>query len=111
MSPNPRRRRVGPKLAKDIASAGVLKTKLGYPSFAHGEFWDTVKKYPSNYKARNGLAGNSLTRWRDVSHQKALEEMVQNFLDDDGNGIRYWPNNNTPGSSLLQYSEDGSLYV
>ncbi|KAH7001609.1 hypothetical protein EDB80DRAFT_97571 [Ilyonectria destructans] len=70
-------------------------------------FYNSVCSYMFTFKSTHGLKGTELTRWKAPPHQKGLLELTRRFLEDDGNGAIFWPDDSTsPEYRSLQYSKD-----
>lgn len=68
-------------------------------------FYEDVRLFRKKYISSQGLEGGSLHEWKLREHQNALGEMTRAFLDRDGNGRHYWPDDETsPRYNGLKYS-------
>ncbi|KAH7155468.1 hypothetical protein B0J13DRAFT_545650 [Dactylonectria estremocensis] len=64
-----------------------------------------IAEYPFGFKSDRGKKGISLTRWKDFHHQAGLRKMAEDFLERDGNGPLFWPDDRaSPHYRKLQYS-------
>jgi hypothetical protein len=82
-----------------------LCNKLGFEQATPAEttvFTDTTHAFRKSYKCSNGDAGSVLTDWNSNSVQQELAAMAMEFLDDAGNGERFW-------SDLRRWKDDGDL--
>ncbi|KAK2060495.1 hypothetical protein LY76DRAFT_467637, partial [Colletotrichum caudatum] len=68
---------------------------------------DAMRSHRKEFVSSNGLEGSLLYDWKSRDHHSALEEMTQAFLNEDGNGRRYWPDDETSAHyNGLRYSYD-----
>ncbi|KAK2035188.1 hypothetical protein LX32DRAFT_550942 [Colletotrichum zoysiae] len=68
---------------------------------------DAMRSHRMKFVSSNGLKGSLLIDWKSRDHHSALEEMTQAFLNEDGNGRRYWPDDETSAHyNGLGYSYD-----
>ncbi|KAL0765265.1 hypothetical protein CaCOL14_012014 [Colletotrichum acutatum] len=97
-----------------IPSISALRRQLGYGDSDVAKdqsmsFQHTVRAFRKTFVTRQGYEGSAMYEWKSSEHQSALEEMVQAFLDRDGNGARLWPDENAQGSAKqLKYSRHGA---
>ncbi|KAH6900271.1 hypothetical protein B0T10DRAFT_470100 [Thelonectria olida] len=69
--------------------------------------WNSVRSYGSHFTSRSGIPGHGLLRWRDRSHQNGLLQMTHRFLEEDGKGSYFWPDDPTDQHyRKLQYSKE-----
>ncbi|KAK1982950.1 hypothetical protein LZ30DRAFT_589468 [Colletotrichum cereale] len=70
-------------------------------------FNDDLRAYRKKFVSSHGLEGSHLHDWKSRVHQSALTEMTQTFLDRDGNGRRYWPDDEASAHyNGMRYSSD-----
>ncbi|KAH6990791.1 hypothetical protein BKA56DRAFT_216773 [Ilyonectria sp. MPI-CAGE-AT-0026] len=70
-------------------------------------FYNSVCSYLFTFTSTLGFKGTDLTRWKAPAHQKGLLELTRRFLEDDGNGAIFWPDDpKSPDYRSLQYSKD-----
>ncbi|KAH6990787.1 hypothetical protein BKA56DRAFT_610367 [Ilyonectria sp. MPI-CAGE-AT-0026] len=70
-------------------------------------FYNTVRSYIFTFTSSKGIPGADLLRWKFRPHQSGLLEMATQFLDHDGKGAYFWPDD--PASAnhgKLRYSEE-----
>ena len=53
-------------------------------------FMEATHFWRKSYKTRSGHAASQLILWNESSVQLDLEEMAQKFIEDKGNGDRFW---------------------
>lgn len=95
-----------PKVARlrNMINYGDDRKPLG-PSF-----WKHFQGFRELYKSSSHVSGSSFFRWNELEHMKGLDEMVNAYLDNDGNGARFWPDDeNAPEHNALRYSVDKKL--
>lgn len=97
-----------------IPPISTLRQKLGFGD-CHSEnyqsisFYESVRAFRKTFVTSQGYEGGALHEWRSSEHQSALEEMVQAFLDCDGNGARFWPDEPVQDSlNKLKHSVHGT---
>jgi hypothetical protein len=103
-----------PKHPTSVPNIGVLRQQLGYScnnreisGFRWKEVHDSASKFRKGFTTEKGLKGTALVDWRSQKHQDALAEMTHTFLEVDGNGSLYWPNDDTyKFANRLTYSTD-----
>ncbi|EFQ25215.1 hypothetical protein CGRA01v4_06440 [Colletotrichum graminicola] len=88
----------------------TLRQELNYgdgKSFQCQAFYDDLRAYRKKFVSSTGLEGSLLHDWKSRDHQTALGEMTRAFLQRDGNGHRYWPDDETSAHyNGLRYSSD-----
>jgi hypothetical protein len=73
---------------------------------------DDLRVFRRRYKSPLGPDGVDLHNWSSHVHQLALIRMADDWLDGDGNGARYWPDDEADSKyNKLQYSKDRPLYA
>lgn len=80
------------KKIQNIPLVTVLRKRLGYGESGQPRdknFKREVKRYASTYQTDRGVPGSQLCDWR--SNHLEIKRMTDRFLDRDGNGVRYWP--------------------
>lgn len=71
-------------------------------------FKAVVEQYPATYVTSKNIPGNRLTNW--ASQQDQFDEMADAFLNQDGNNLLYWPDEQTTKHVRpLQWSIDKEL--
>ncbi|KAH0422379.1 hypothetical protein CcaCcLH18_12838 [Colletotrichum camelliae] len=83
-----------PHKQSDISGVTALRRELGFDD-SHHEFINTVRYFRLRFKSSQGLPGRDLIEWKSVAHQNALSEMVEAFLERDGHGEKFWPDEET----------------
>lgn len=74
-------------------------------------FYDDVRIFRRRYFTQDGSPGLGFYHWKSPQHQTGLTEMVNDFLDKEGNGTRYWPDDDaSPNHNKLRYSEHHIQY-
>jgi len=95
--------RLGPKslqtpslLASKIPAIENLHDLLGFHGASLKEmdsFKDTAHLWRKSYKTSDGKAASDLLNWKEPLIQQQLTEAAEKFLDNDGNGERFWSAN------------------
>ncbi|KPM38597.1 hypothetical protein AK830_g7946 [Neonectria ditissima] len=96
----------------DIPNITHLRRELDY---GHARiqrdivFYNTLRSYITTFTSSNGIPGVEFLRWKFRPHQFGLLEMVSSFLDKDGKGSHFWPDQaDAPNYGKLQYSKERS---
>lgn len=93
----------------------ALRQALDYgdPHLARcSAFYDDVRAFRKKFVTSDGMLGPSLHDWRDRDHQDGLREMTRAYLDRDGNGLLFWPDDPSAANfNDLQYTHDRQQYV
>ncbi|KAK2015519.1 hypothetical protein LZ32DRAFT_602165 [Colletotrichum eremochloae] len=93
-----------------VPTITALRQELNYgdaKSLQCQAFYDDLRAYRKKFVSSNGLEGSLLYDWKSRDHQSALAEMTRSFLNRDGNGQRYWPDDETSAHyNGLRYSSD-----
>jgi hypothetical protein len=90
----------------NIPPVKELCEKLGFrraSSRQESDFIDTTHAFRKKYKTPAGTPGSELTDWNLVTVQHELFTMAMKFLDEAGNGERFWSVSRT-------WKEDGDLH-
>jgi hypothetical protein len=77
----------------NVPSVKELCDRLGFESASQKEtsaFTDATHSFRKSYKTSDGGAGVNLTNWYATDVQQELAAMAVKFLDDCGNGGRFW---------------------
>jgi len=102
-------------VASSIPSITALRQQLEYgdPHLSRcSTFYDDVRAFRKKYRTHDGSSGVSLYNWKSPEHQAGLTEMTDAYLDKEGNGALYWPDDDTsPNRNNLLYSQDHDLYL
>ncbi|KAF2813326.1 uncharacterized protein BDZ99DRAFT_253876 [Mytilinidion resinicola] len=94
--------------ASSVPNITELRRQLQYGN-NHPTFSDDIKMFRKNYRTPSGLVGMDLYDWSSPQHQAALEEMTNAYLEQEGRGNLYWPDDRTSANlNILQYSRDHS---
>jgi hypothetical protein len=104
-----------PQASITVPTVTEIRKKLHYgdSSLARCQtFYHDVRIFIGKFVTSKGLEGTSLIRWKSEDHQRGLDELVDAYLDRDGNGRIYWPDDPaSPKYNGLQYSKHRSQYV
>ena len=74
-------------------------------------FMDTAHNWRKSYTTSNGQPATQLLLWNQSSVQIELQAMAEKFLEDEGNGERFWSSSRTwSQDSDLQFPEDRARY-
>ena len=99
--------------AANIPSITALRKELGYgdPRLHRcSAFYDDIRVFRKKYTTRKGQPGVSLYDWKSPEHQRALTEMAHDYLETDGNGLLYWPDDPAAlNYNTIHYSEHSQL--
>jgi hypothetical protein len=93
-----------------VPSVKELCDKLGFQQSSSRDtsaFTDTTHAFRKVYKTADGISGAELTDWKSTTTQRELMTMAHKFLDDNGNGEKFW--SETKGRneiSELRYPKD-----
>lgn len=97
-----------PTSAAKIPSITVLRHELDYgePRLTRCDgFYDDMRVFRKTYLTHTGVPGNSFVEWKSKDHQKGLLEMTDAYLDRDGKGAHFWPDDRkSTNYNILQYS-------
>jgi hypothetical protein len=73
--------------------------------------WNAVRSYGSHFTSKSGIPGHDLLKWKDRLHQNGLLQMAHSFLEEDGKGSYFWPDDPTDQHyRKLQYSKEPRRY-
>ncbi|KAF4959128.1 hypothetical protein FSARC_10841 [Fusarium sarcochroum] len=78
----------------DIPSCLALRKKLGVGTPGDKEsifFRNTIQDFRVQYMSDEGDPGSEFRKWDEHSHQKGLIRMTDDFLEIEGKGPRFWP--------------------
>jgi len=99
--------------ASNIPGVGILREQLDQTDASlHGRsFIHLLLGFRVGYTTSNGVAGTEFNDWKSLEHQAALRQMATVFLDDLGNGQKFWPDDPSASgfSKKLQYSKHRNL--
>ncbi|WQF75110.1 hypothetical protein CDEST_00124 [Colletotrichum destructivum] len=71
---------------------------------------ETMRYFRASFTSSKGMEGNSLIDWKSTKQQAALTEMTNAFLERDGMGRHFWPDDETSDRfNRLKYSTDHAL--
>ncbi len=88
----PVRKKPAVSLSK-VPSVKELCDRLGFERASPREvsvFTDTTHAFRKSYKTTNGSPGSDLVDWYSTEVQKDLSAMALDFLEQAGNGERFW---------------------
>jgi hypothetical protein len=96
-----------------VPSVKELCDRLGFERASPREtsvFTDTTHAFRKSYRTSDGGDGANLTDWNSLFVQQELSEMAINFLEQSGNGERFWSNSRRwKDDGDLTYPEDRTL--
>ncbi len=96
--------------AASIPKITVLRNELDYgdPRLRRcAAFYDDARVFRKKFRTSRGVAGVDLHDWKSREGQAALTEMTTSYLDKEGNGLVFWPDDKTlPNYNKYQYSKD-----
>ena len=100
-----------PKIAAArIPSITALRNELGYgdqklPRCA--AFYDDTRAFRKKFRTSHGIAGVDLHDWKSPEGQTGLTQMTFAYLDKEGNGGLFWPDDEaSPNYNRYQYTKD-----
>lgn len=100
-----------PKIAAaNIPSITTLRNDLNYgdPRLPRcAAFYDDTRAFRKKFVTSHGVAGIDLHDWRSRDGQAGLTEMTVAYLDKEGNGPMFWPDDKSSSKyNRYQYSKD-----
>jgi hypothetical protein len=103
--------KTSPKIAAaSIPNITTLRNELDYgdsrlPRCA--AFYDETRAFRRRFKTQSGIDGVDLHDWRSSEVQAGLTAMTVAYLDGEGNGARFWPDDkHSRNYNTYQYSKD-----
>lgn len=70
-------------------------------------FYDDMRVFRKKFKTSRGVPGTDLYDWKSQEGQKALSEMTYAYLDKEGNGLVFWPDDPSAANyNEYQYTKD-----
>ncbi|KAK0652637.1 hypothetical protein B0T16DRAFT_103954 [Cercophora newfieldiana] len=97
-------------LATNIPKITALRSDLGYgdPSIPRGlAFVNDINAFRRKFKTTRGIDGDLLHDWKAQATHAGLDEMVRAYLDKEGNGQLFWPDDESAKNyNEYQYSKD-----
>ena len=109
MSPSPK------VLVTEIPKIKALRSELDYgdPSIPRAlAFINDINAFRRKFKTALGVDGDALHNWKDQATHLGLDEMVDAYLEREGNGQLFWPDDQSSKNyNKYQYSKDGDQYV
>lgn len=97
--------------AATIPNITALRTALDYgdarlPRCA--TFYDDMRAFRRKFTTSRGVPGVDLHDWKSREGQAGLSEMTIAYLEKDGGGLMFWPDDSlSPNYNKFQYSKDG----
>jgi hypothetical protein len=105
-----------PKTIAQIPTISELRHALDYaegdkPHYDCHDFIDDLRSFRRVFRTAAGTEGRDLHQWKSRDHHLGLREMVDAYLDRDGKGVEFWPDDPSKRyySSSLQYTRDKSM--
>lgn len=102
-------------VASSIPTITNLRRQLEYgePRLSRCKiFYDDVRAFRKKYCTHDGFSGISLHVWKLPEHQAGLTNLTEAYLDEQGNGTLYWPDDDASiYRNKLRYSQDHDLYL
>lgn len=96
--------------AASIPSITTLRKELDYgdpQSPRCAAFYDDTRAFRKKFITSRGVAGPELHDWKSREGQAALTEMTLAYLDKEGNGRLFWPDDKSSANyNKYQYSKD-----
>lgn len=102
-----------PKIAAaSIPSITTLRNELDYgdPNLPRcAAFYDDTRAFRKKFRNSRGTAGVDLHDWKSREGQADLTEMTIAYLEKEGNGQLFWPDDRaSPNYNRFQYAKDGA---
>ncbi|KAI9154817.1 Bifunctional cytochrome P450/NADPH--P450 reductase [Paramyrothecium foliicola] len=101
-----------PKSVAAIPTITDLRRMLGFgdPALHRSQiFNDDTRVFRGKFTDSEGQPGYDFFDWKSAKHQKGLDELTDAYLDKEGNGSLFWPDDPTSARhNGLQYSQDRS---
>ncbi|KAJ2977223.1 hypothetical protein NUW58_g7877 [Xylaria curta] len=98
--------------AANLPKITALRRELDYGdtgSHRYSAFVDDVRVFRKKFVTKNGVSGTSLHNWKSQEHQSGLSEMTAAYLDTNGNGLLFWPDDpSAENANKFQYSRDNA---
>ncbi|KAF5009839.1 hypothetical protein FDECE_3961 [Fusarium decemcellulare] len=101
-------RRSNPKRGKlrtrDLPFATRLREELGFAGELATDkdfirtFESALKNHTQSFFTRKGISGANLTHWMQPEHQNVFREMAKTFLEEEGRGTLFWPDEPHPAN-------------
>jgi hypothetical protein len=106
-------------LQTSIPTVGALCEKLGYgkgknevTGLSKNDLTETTQVWRKKYVTPGGKPGRELKDWKSAAERQELLLMATRYLDEDGNGERFWPHNSEDDASKqLRYPADEEKYA
>lgn len=115
MSPSSKRSKKPAVTLSKVPSVKEICERLGFQHASLKDtnaFTDATHAWRKSYKTSNGTAGTELLLWNELSVQLDLTIMAERFLEDKGNGERFWsPTRSWNHDSDVKYPEDRPRYA
>jgi hypothetical protein len=69
-------------------------------------FYDDVRVFRKKFRTAQGIPGVDLHQWKSREHQTGLDEMTDAYLNKEGNGAVFWPDQgDSPNRNKWSYSK------
>lgn len=101
-----------PKTISTIPNISALRHALDYAEGDRShddccDFMKDLRSFRRVFRTAMGTDGRTLHQWKSRNHYLGLSEMVDAYLNRDGKGVQFWPNDPSKRyySSSLQYIE------
>ncbi|KAI6777563.1 uncharacterized protein J7T54_001039 [Emericellopsis cladophorae] len=105
-----------PSTIAQIPTISKLRHELDFamgdkPQYDCHDFIDDLRSFRRVFRTAAGTEGRDLHQWKSRDHHLGLSEMVDAYLDRDGKGVKFWPDDPSKRyfSSSLQYTKDKSI--
>lgn len=99
--------------ATQIPNITELRKQLDYGDATLSRcanFYDDLRVYRKKYHTKDGKPGTEMHEWKTPEAQAELDEITAAYLDKDGNGQTYWPDDGSAANyNSLQYSKHRSM--
>jgi hypothetical protein len=97
-------------LAANIPSITTLRNDLDYGHLGLprcAAFCDDTRAFRKKFVTSDGVPGSDLHDWKSCEGQDGLTEMTVAYLDKEGNGAMFWPDDKASSKyNKYQYSKD-----
>lgn len=96
--------------AASVPNITTLRNELDYGNSQLQRcmaFYDDIRVFRRKYRTSQGVPGLDLWDWKSREHQAGLVEMTQAYLEKEGNGRVFWPDEeSSPYRNKYRYSTD-----
>ena len=99
--------------AANIPNITELRNKLNYGNALESKskrFYDHLRVYRNKFLFEDGTCGAKFNEWKTEKAQARLHEITVAYLEKDGNGLFFWPiEDSHPNKNALEYPKDRNM--